>query len=138
MSGVLPGAGDVDEFWRNLVEGRDCIGEIPPERWDWRTLWGDPVKEPGRTNVKWGGFIDGIGAFDAGFFGLSAPEARAMDPQQRLLLTQAWRVIEDAGYAPRSLSGSRTGVFVGIADTGYGRRGPHPRRPPARRSRVMR
>ncbi|MFO7481154.1 amino acid adenylation domain-containing protein [Oceanibaculum nanhaiense] len=121
MSGVLPGAGDVDSFWRNLVEGRDCIGEIPAERWDWRAVWGDPVKEPGRTNVKWGGFIDGIGAFDAGFFGLSAPEARAMDPQQRLLLTQAWRVIEDAGYAPRSLSGSRTGVFVGIADTGYGR-----------------
>ena len=121
MSGVLPGAADVDDFWRNLVEGRDCIGEIPPERWDWRAVWGDPVKEPGRTNVKWGGFIDGIGAFDAGFFGLSAPEARMMDPQQRLLLTQAWRVIEDAGYAPRSLSGSRTGVFVGIADTGYGR-----------------
>jgi amino acid adenylation domain-containing protein len=121
MSGVLPGAADVDSFWRNLVEGRDCIGEIPAERWDWRAVWGDPVKEPGRTNVKWGGFIDGIGAFDAGFFGLSAPEARAMDPQQRLLLTQAWRVIEDAGYAPRSLSGSRTGVFVGIADTGYGR-----------------
>jgi amino acid adenylation domain-containing protein len=121
MSGVFPMARDLDAFWQNLVEGRDAIREVPEDRWDWRTYWGDPATEPGRTNVKWGGFIEGIGEFDPAFFGISAPEARMMDPQQRLLLTQAWRVIEDAGYAPRSLSGSNTGVFIGIADTGYGR-----------------
>jgi amino acid adenylation domain-containing protein len=121
MSGVFPQAENVEAFWRNLEQGRDCITEIPADRWDWRAIWGDPKTEAGRCNVRWGGFIDGIGQFDAGFFGLSAPEARMMDPQQRLLLTQAWRVMEDAGYAPQSLSGSSTGVFIGTADTGYGR-----------------
>jgi amino acid adenylation domain-containing protein len=121
MSGVFPMARDVDAFWQNLVDGRDCISEVPADRWDWRAIWGDPATEAGKTNVKWAGFIDGIAEFDPGFFGISAPEARAMDPQQRLLLTQAWRVIEDAGYAPRSLSGSNTGVFIGTADSSYGR-----------------
>lgn len=121
MSGIFPKAEDVEAFWRNLEQGRDCISEIPADRWDWQAYWGDPQTEPGRCNIRWGGFMDGIARFDAGFFGLSAPEARMMDPQQRLLLTQAWRLMEDAGYAPRSLSGSSTGVFIGTADTGYGR-----------------
>ncbi|MBO0344280.1 amino acid adenylation domain-containing protein [Roseibium sp. CAU 1637] len=121
MSCQFPGAPDADAFWDVLKEGRDCIGEIPAERWNWRDYWGDPLSEPGRGNVKWGGFIEGMAEFDASFFGISAPEARMMDPQQRLLLTQAWRVMEDAGYAPSSLGGSRTGVFIGTADTGYSR-----------------
>ena len=121
MSGAFPMAKDLDAFWRNLVEGRDAIGEVPPDRWDWKAYWGDPAKEPGRTNVKWGGFMENVAEFDAAFFGISPPEARAMDPQQRLLLTQAWRALEDAGIAPRRLAGSNTGVFIGIADTGYSR-----------------
>lgn len=121
MSGQFPGAPTVDALWDVLKEGRSCFTEVPPDRWDWRQYWGDPMSEPGRGNVKWGGFIDGIAAFDASFFGISAPEARMMDPQQRLLLTESWRVMEDAGYAPSSLAGSQTGVFIGTADTGYSR-----------------
>ncbi|MCC4246111.1 non-ribosomal peptide synthetase [Stappia indica] len=122
MSGIFPGAPDVASFWQNLIEGRDSISEVPVERWDWRDWWGDPQREPGRTNVKWGGFIgERLAEFDAAFFGISAPEARMIDPQQRLLLTEAWRVMEDAGYAPSHLAGSRTGVFLGTADTGYSR-----------------
>jgi len=121
MAGQFPGADNVETFWANLDQGRDCIREIPADRWDWRAIWGDPKTEPGKCNVRSGGFMDGIDQFDAGFFGLSAPEARTMDPQQRLLLTQAWRLFENAGIPPKALSGSDTGVFIGIADTGYGR-----------------
>lgn len=121
MSGQFPGAPDIDAFWEILNEGRNTIGEVPSERWDWRDYWGDPLSEPGKGNVKWGGFIKDMAAFDAAFFGISAPEARMMDPQQRLLLTQAWRVMEDAGYAPSALAGTSTGVFIGTADTGYSR-----------------
>lgn len=45
--------------------------EIPKDRWDWREYEGDPAKEVNKTNVKWGGFIDGIADFDPLFFGIS-------------------------------------------------------------------
>ena len=121
MSGQFPQAPDLDTFWRNLAAGHDAISEIPSDRWDWRDYWGDPSTEPGRCNVKWGGFLDKIAAFDPDFFGISRPEARYIDPQQRLLLTQVWRLMEDAGYAPSTLSGSDTGLFIGTGDSGYGR-----------------
>ncbi|MGH9349014.1 MAG: SDR family NAD(P)-dependent oxidoreductase, partial [Vicinamibacterales bacterium] len=120
ISGRFPMAPDLDAFWDNLVNGRDCISEVPSSRWDWREWYGDPRTEPNKTRIKWGGFIDGIDEFDPLFFGISPAEAEAMDPQQRLLMTHVWQAIEDAGYAPQSLSGTRTGIFVGTGNTGYG------------------
>ena len=35
MSGSFPGASDIDALWQNLLAGRDSIGEIPADRWDW-------------------------------------------------------------------------------------------------------
>ncbi len=120
MSGIFPMAKDVNDLWENLMKGKDCITEIPKERWDWRKYYGDPLKEVNKTNIKWGGFIDGVDEFDPLFFGISPREAELMDPQQRLLMIYAWKAIEDAGYSAQSLSGTQTGIFVGIANcSGY-------------------
>ncbi|WP_316173209.1 beta-ketoacyl synthase N-terminal-like domain-containing protein, partial [Bradyrhizobium sp. SZCCHNRI2049] len=119
MSGRFPGAADMAAFWRNLVEGRDCISEVPPERWDWRQYHGDPNQEPNKANVKWGGFIDGVEEFDPLFFEISPREAGLMDPQQRLLMMYVWNAIEDAGYSATSLSGSHTALLVGMGGSGY-------------------
>ncbi|PEP89733.1 hypothetical protein CN582_29280 [Bacillus wiedmannii] len=119
MSGTFPMAQDVDEFWHNLVEGKDCITQIPENRWDWKAYYGDPKVEVNKTNIKWGGFIEGIDEFDPLFFGISPREAKLMDPQQRLLMTYAWKAIEDAGYSAQSLSGTNTAIFVGTGNSGY-------------------
>lgn len=40
-----------------------------------------------------------------------------MDPQQKLLLQCTYRALEDAGIAMESISGSRTGVYIGTSIT---------------------
>src|SRR5206468_2525370 len=105
----------VDAFWDLLSTGRDAITEVPAGRWDVQQ-WFDPdPSAPGKMATRWGGFIDGVDAFDADFFGISPREAEAMDPQQRLMMQLTWHALEDAGVRPSALKGSRTGVFIGIS-----------------------
>ncbi|MEO8400725.1 MAG: SDR family NAD(P)-dependent oxidoreductase [Gammaproteobacteria bacterium] len=119
MNGIFPGAADLKMFWNNLITGKNCISEIPKNRWDWQDYYGDPFSDTNKTKIKWGGFVDNIGLFDAGFFNISPREAELIDPQQRLFLEVAWKTIEDAGYAPDELSLLKTGVFVGVVNNDY-------------------
>ncbi|MCC9263789.1 SDR family NAD(P)-dependent oxidoreductase [Bacillus velezensis] len=119
ISCAFPMAENPEMFWENLAGEKDCISEIPPERWDWRQYYGDPQKDKNASNVKWGGFIDETAQFDPLFFGISPHEAEMMDPQQRLLMMHVWKAIEDAGCSAKSLSGTNTGIFAGTANSGY-------------------
>ncbi|KAK1595301.1 beta-ketoacyl synthase domain-containing protein [Colletotrichum navitas] len=51
--------------------------------------------------------------FDHAFFGMTGLEVETMDPSQRKLLEVSYEAIENAGETWDSVSGSRTGVFVG-------------------------
>jgi polyketide synthase PksN len=114
VSGRYPGARNLDEFWRNISAGRDCISEIPLERWDYRTQYHPDRNNKGTVYSKWGGFIDDVDQFDARFFNITAREAEILDPQERLFLQTAWECVEDACYTRQSLKHSPVGVFVGV------------------------
>ncbi|WAS96620.1 SDR family NAD(P)-dependent oxidoreductase [Nannocystis poenicansa] len=119
MACRLPQAPDVAAFWRLLHDGIDAVGEVPAERgWD-DLLATRGVSPAERTTVRRGAFLARIDGFDPMFFGISPREAAAMDPQQRLMLELAWEALEDAGIAPRSLTGSATGVFAGAIWSDY-------------------
>lgn len=119
LSCRFPLADDLDEFWRNLEEGRDCITEIPADRWDYRINF-DPEKgKPGRTYSKWGGFIRDVDKFDAGFFHISPREAERMDPQERLFLEEVWHALEDAAVTRERLATKTVGVYVGVMYAQY-------------------
>ncbi|KPI15360.1 Long-chain-fatty-acid--CoA ligase, 6-deoxyerythronolide-B synthase [Actinobacteria bacterium OK074] len=121
MACRFPGAESVDAYWDLILAGRDAITEVPADRWPADAYYRSGPPVPGRTTTRWGGFIDRGYDFDAGFFGISAQEARSMDPQQRLLLTLAWRALEDAGIPAESIADGDTGVFVGISGNDYAR-----------------
>ncbi|MBO0797628.1 MAG: SDR family NAD(P)-dependent oxidoreductase, partial [Blastocatellia bacterium] len=119
MSGVMPQSEDLDEFWENLKNSKDLITVIPPDRWRWEDYYGDPFKEVNKSNSKWGGFMKEIDKFDPLFFGISPREAQVMDPQQRIFLEHVWKAVEDSGHKVSDLSGTKTGVFVGVATNDY-------------------
>ncbi|MBI5722129.1 MAG: SDR family NAD(P)-dependent oxidoreductase [Burkholderiales bacterium] len=113
------GADDPAAYWQLLVEGRDAIREVPPDRWDIDAWFDADADAPGRMSVRTGGFLDRVDGFDASFFGISPREAQTMDPQQRLMLEVVWEALEHAGIAPSSLAGSSTGVFVGVCNSDH-------------------
>lgn len=103
-----------NEFWELMKNGVDAITEIPDDRWDKEALFSLDRDKPGKTYIRWGGFLDNIDQFDPEFFGISPREATHIDPQQRLLLEVAYESLEHAGLPLEPLRGSRTGVFVGL------------------------
>ncbi|MDX3692650.1 SDR family NAD(P)-dependent oxidoreductase [Streptomyces europaeiscabiei] len=109
-----------EDLWAMLADGRDGIGDFPTDRgWNLDLLFAPDPDNPYASHTARGGFLDGVGGFDAEFFGVSPREALAMDPQQRLLLEASWQAVERAGVDPRSLRGSRVGVFAGTNGQDY-------------------
>lgn len=119
MSGVMPESADLDEFWANLHDSKDLITVIPRDRWRWEDFDGDPMTEANKSNSRWGGFMKDVDKFDPLFFGISPREAQMMDPQQRIFLEQVWKAVEDSGQKVSDLSGTRTGLFLGVGTTDY-------------------
>src|SRR3984957_10520808 len=120
MACRLPGGIDSpDQLWEALLRGDDLVTEIPADRWDADEYYDPEPGVRGRSVSRWGGFLDDIAGFDSEFFGIAEREATAIDPQHRLLLETAWEAVEHAGMAPKSLAGSLTSVFVGLAHDDY-------------------
>ena len=106
----FPGAKNLESFWELLSSGKEAISEVTPERWDIDSY-----------PYRWGGFIKNVDRFDSHFFGIAPREAERIDPQHRLLLEVAWEALENAFIIPGKLSGSQTGVFIGLSNIDYHR-----------------
>lgn len=109
MACRLPGANNVEQFWQNLLDGKESItffgqqnlsSEIPASTWS----------APNYVAAK--GVLEDADKFDAQFFSVSPLEASLTDPQQRIMLELAWHALEHAGYSP-GVNGLGVGVFAG-------------------------
>ncbi|MEJ2415731.1 MAG: SDR family NAD(P)-dependent oxidoreductase [Exilibacterium sp.] len=125
LSGRYPGAENPAMFWENLLAGKNCITEIPVDRWPLRGFYHSDREQAmvqRKSYSKWGGFIDGFADFDPLFFNMTPREAENVDPQERLFLLACWTALEDAGCPASHLSDElrrRTAVFGGITKQGF-------------------
>ncbi|MCP4110806.1 MAG: amino acid adenylation domain-containing protein, partial [Desulfobacteraceae bacterium] len=116
MSGRFPGAGNIDDFWQNLCEGRECVSFFTDE--DIAASGTDSSLSSHPNYVKAGGVLNDIEMFDASFFDFSPREAEMTDPQHLLFLEHAWEILETAGYNPGNYEG-RIGVCAGAGINSY-------------------
>ncbi|KAK2859671.1 hypothetical protein Q5P01_004291 [Channa striata] len=115
----FPGGEGLDNFWKVLLNGRNCSVPIPKERFD-LSCWYDPDdNKPGKSRTAKAALIDGFNDFDHKFFGISDSEVEQMDPQQKQLLQCVYRALENAGIPMEKASGTRTGVFLGLMNRDY-------------------
>jgi amino acid adenylation domain-containing protein len=111
MAGRFPGAANVEEFWRNLVQGIESISRFSDEELDCSHAIKTGLKD-NANYIKARPVLDGIDLFDAAFFSVTPKEAELMDPQHRVFLECAWQAFENAGYDPEKYQGA-IGVYAG-------------------------
>lgn len=116
MAAHLPGAADIEAYWRNLCDGIESIRRLSDD--DLRAA-GESEARMARPNyVPAAAVLDGFEEFDAEFFGFSPKEAAILDPQHRQFLEVAWEALENAGHPPEAFAG-RIGVWAGCGMGSY-------------------
>ncbi|HEX6968354.1 MAG TPA: SDR family NAD(P)-dependent oxidoreductase [Micromonosporaceae bacterium] len=96
MAVRVPGAANVEQFWRNLVDGRNSIRFPTDEE---LIAAGVPPQALGDSRyVKAVAQAPDVESFDAEFFGMTPREAQICDPQIRMFLEAAHSAIENSGY----------------------------------------
>lgn len=112
MACIYPGARNIEEYWRNIIMGKDCVTEVPDERWN-KSLYYDPASNNGeKTPSKWGGFIPKID-FDPVAFGIPPQSLAAIDPAQLLSLLVAKQALDNAGYGNANINRENVSVIIG-------------------------
>jgi thioester reductase-like protein len=120
----FPGGADTpDDYWDLLVNGRNAVTEIPPDRWDAAAYYDPDPDAPARTYARHGAFITAPRDFDAALFHITPREAASIDPQHRLLLETTWHALEHANIPPDTLRTTPTGVYIGMRGSDFERMG---------------
>ncbi|HEX6751380.1 MAG TPA: SDR family NAD(P)-dependent oxidoreductase [Longimicrobium sp.] len=107
----FPQASTTDEFWRNLLEGKDCLETLSDDELLAAGARESELRNPGF--VRRVSRLRDVDLFDAEFFGFTPRDAGLADPQLRVLLEVAHEALEDSGHA---LAGDSVGVYLATAD----------------------
>ncbi|WSN43951.1 beta-ketoacyl synthase N-terminal-like domain-containing protein [Streptomyces sp. NBC_01334] len=116
MAVLLPGAADLDAYWRNLRDGVDAIGEVPEGRWDAEYYRPGSASEPAvadRVYARRGGFVDGLAEVEVTRFGIMPHSVAGTEPDQLIALHVASAALDDAGGPERLPDRGRVGVVLG-------------------------
>jgi acyl transferase domain-containing protein/thioesterase domain-containing protein len=116
MSGIFPGADNIEEFWNILINGEDGYTSFSDDELVAAGVDPDLIHNP--NYVKMSAVLKDSSLFDAAFFGFTPREAEIMDPQHRLFLEHSWLALENAGYDPQKYDGP-IGVFAGCSINNY-------------------
>ena len=114
MSCIFPGSIDTTGFWRNIVEGRDLISDVPPGHWLIEDYYDPDPSAPDKTYAKRGAFLPEVD-FDPMAWGVPPTIVPATDTCQLLSLIVARQVLDDATRGQfAQLDRERVSVILGV------------------------
>lgn len=97
MSGEFPLSPDIDTFWENIVNGKECISSKPERNKD--------------NYVASYGAIEDVDKFDNNYFGITSFDAEKMDCQQRKMIEHIGLALDNSGYSDRTKDKEIAGLF---------------------------
>ncbi len=118
LSAIFADAKNIEEFWTNIIQGKDSIKEVPDSRWNIDDYYDPDMRAPDKTYCKVGGFLPEID-FNPMEFGLPPNILEVTDVSQLLGLVAARDALADAGYGKDSAKftaelKAKTGVLLGV------------------------
>jgi acyl transferase domain-containing protein len=118
MSAMFADAKNIEEYWTNIIQSRDSIKDVPPNRWLIDDYFDEDMTAADKTYCKRGGFLPEID-FNPMEFGLPPNILEVTDASQLLGLVAARDAFEDAGYGKNSEKFTKslkekTGVLLGV------------------------
>ncbi|MFD7872609.1 beta-ketoacyl synthase N-terminal-like domain-containing protein [Streptomyces sp. NPDC059766] len=116
MAVLLPGARDLEAYWRNLRDGVDSIGEVPQDRWDvdyYRPGTASAPAVADQVYCRRGGFVDALAEVEVTRFGIMPNSVAGTEPDQLIALHVAAAALADAGGTDRLPDRRRVGVVLG-------------------------
>lgn len=116
ISGAFSGSNSVEEYWENIVSGKECIEFLSMEQCEEMGI--DPAIYNHEHYIPAAGHVADIDKFDPSFWGLSPKESGILDPQIRKFLEHSWTVLETAGYI-KIRKQHNIGVFCGASPSYY-------------------
>ncbi|MDR3203092.1 MAG: SDR family NAD(P)-dependent oxidoreductase, partial [Bifidobacteriaceae bacterium] len=118
MAAVFPEAANLEEYWRNNLNGLDAITEVPPWRWNPELFYREDSTDTDFVPSKRGGFLQAT-EFDPGEFGIVPQSVPYVEPAQLLALMVARDALRDAGIDnPVTANLEETSVIIGTEPLG--------------------
>ena len=110
ISGRFPGASCVDEYWKNIISGKESIYHFSDEELLEKGVSIDVINS--KNYVKSKCLLNDKSFFDSTFFNYTSSEATLMNPQTRIFHECLWEAIEDSGNH-NLMKNIPVGIFAG-------------------------
>ncbi len=114
MGGIFPGANSLDQYWRNITDGRSFFTEMPKDRWNFDHFWSPDASKANRSYSKIGAFISN---FEFPFLEYRLPPStmKEVDLTQLVTLEATKQALRDAGIQPRDERLHRAICVLGLS-----------------------
>ncbi|MEU9122435.1 aminotransferase class I/II-fold pyridoxal phosphate-dependent enzyme [Streptomyces sp. NPDC048506] len=119
MACRFPGAPDVNQYWRLLMDPQAQFSTVPDSRWRTATFLSDSLRDASAAYTGTMALLPDVGHFDAAHYGIPPRRAKSMDPQGRLLIDLAREAIQDAGWEAEGFDREETSVITALTESGY-------------------
>ncbi len=114
MACRLPGADNLQEYWRLIVEGRSAVAEVPPERFDQELYYDAKKGVRGKSYSKLAAVLSNC-EFDHASCPIPDELVQSVDRTHLLMTAVAADALRQAGLNPFPLQPANTAVFIGHA-----------------------